>query len=603
MKKLLLTALLVLVSALCVLAQNEAIVAEAEAGTLGADYTTLQDGDISYVSILTNGAADYPESSDRTISFSLTFPDAGDYELYIKFRVGAGTFDDDSFFYGNGFGAKSPTDNNDWQTMNNLVNIGYTEPNELVMGEGNAGASVWKWLNFTKFTGSEAPVTFQVDSANQTKTFQIGAREDGLEIDKIAFGKAGYFYTLTNLENGEAGSSDSTSSGTLPIAFGKEKFLGNIYSNSQLPGFTEYWNQVAPENAGKWGSVEATRDVMNWGPLDAAYALAKDNGFPFRFHVLLWGNQQPSWIENLPPNEQLEEIEEWFAAVANRYPEIDYLEVVNEPLNDPPSQAGQGGGNYIDALGGEGTTGFDWIITAFTLARQYFPNTQLMINEYNIVNSTTNTLTYKRAIDFLLEDSLIDVIGFQAHAFSTTGDTSRMSTNMGYLEETGLPLMVTEMDIDGPTDQEQLEDYQRVFPLFWERPSILGITLWGWRTGMWRTDQMAYLMETDGVTERPALAWMRSYVNGTLSNEIIPDSGFRIYPNPIKSGKTLNLEGIQLNRLEGVSIFDLNGKLIKEYKPETQKQSWKIPLNLETGHYLPQIKGNLKSGSHHLIVK
>jgi endo-1,4-beta-xylanase len=75
---------------------------------------------------------------------------------------------------------------------------------------------------------------------------------------------------------------------------------------------------------GKWGSVEGTRDNMNWGPLDAAYNLAKDNGWPFRFHVLVWGSQQPTWITSLSAEEQLEEIEEWFTLVAERYPDIDY---------------------------------------------------------------------------------------------------------------------------------------------------------------------------------------------------------------------------------------------------------------------------------------
>lgn len=82
---------------------------------------------------------------------------------------------------------------------------------------------------------------------------------------------------------------------------------------------------------------------MNWSTLDAAYELARTNGFPFRFHVLVWGNQQPGWIEALSSEEQLEEIEEWFSLVAERYPEIDYLEVVNEPLHDPPTDQGGDG--------------------------------------------------------------------------------------------------------------------------------------------------------------------------------------------------------------------------------------------------------------------
>ena len=44
-----------------------------------------------------------------------------------------------------------------------------------------------------------------------------------------------------------------------PIAEGKEKWLGNIYSSPQIENFTSYWNQVTPENAGKWESVEGTR--------------------------------------------------------------------------------------------------------------------------------------------------------------------------------------------------------------------------------------------------------------------------------------------------------------------------------------------------------
>ena len=116
-----------------------------------------------------------------------------------------------------------------------------------------------------------------------------------------------------------------------PIADGKEKFLGSIHSDTQIQDFEQYWNQVTPENAGKWGSVESTRDVYNFTQLDAAYDFAKQNGFPFRYHVLLWGNQQPSWIESLDPEEQLEEIEEWMDTVAARYPDIDYLEI-NSPF-------------------------------------------------------------------------------------------------------------------------------------------------------------------------------------------------------------------------------------------------------------------------------
>ena len=261
---------------------------------------------------------------------------------------------------------------------------------------------------------------------------------------------------------------------------------------------------------------------MNWANLDNAYNLAQAQGFPFRHHVLIWGKQQPSWMNGLSSSDQRDEIEEWFSAVATRYPGIDYLEVVNEPLNAPPD-GNNGRANYIAALGGTGPSGWEWVLESFRLARQYFPGTQLILNEYNVIRNNDNTTNYLALIGLLQAEDLIDVIGFQGHAF-TTGPASvgAMTSSINRFEATGLPVMVTEMEIDGAVfvdpdwiqdDALQLSEYQRVFPLFWEHPAIVGVTLWGWRPGLWRDAEMAYLQNIDG-TERPALQWLRHYLTG-----------------------------------------------------------------------------------------
>ncbi len=384
--------------------------------------------------------------------------------------------------------------------------------------------------------------------------------------------------------------------GQNPIAQGKPKWLGNIYSSAQVNEFTEYWNQVTPENAGKWGSVEGTRDVFNWGQLDAAYALAKDNGFPFRFHVLFWGSQQPNWIATLSNEEQLEEIHEWMDAVAERYPDIDYLEVVNEPLHAPPS--GLTAGNYAKALGGGGVTGWDWIIEAFRLSREKFPNAKLMINDYNIVGSSSETTRYLRIIELLQEQDLIDAIGVQAHAFSTTGDEEVIKTNLDALAATGLPIIATEMDIDGGTnasndDQQQLDDYKRIFPVFWEHPSVIGVTLWGWRPGLWRNDQAAYLVRSNG-SERPALEWLRTYVEnktvfefGTvLSSE--KKSGLIVYPNPVIAHSFKLITDRQIERLDLLNLF--GQKVYTHGLLTVGTQTITLDQSIASGVYLMRIK-------------
>jgi endo-1,4-beta-xylanase len=292
-----------------------------------------------------------------------------------------------------------------------------------------------------------------------------------------------------------------------------EKFLGNVWSAPQIQDFTRYWDQVTPENAGKWGPMEGTRGQINWGPLDQAYALAKDNGFPFRFHVLVWGNQQPAWLEALPAEEQVAAVRRRFAAVAERYPDIDYLEVVNEPMNDPPRKRHEndvGSGDYYEALGGAGSTGWDWVLTAFRMARETFPATRLVLNEYSVTSSREATERYLGLVRLLQAENLIDVIGVQGHAFATRVPAEVTRGNLDLLAATGLPIQVTEFDIDGPTDEEQLAEYQRVFPTFWDHPAVIGVTLWGWRPGLWRTRQGAYLVREDG-SHRPAFDWLLQY--------------------------------------------------------------------------------------------
>jgi endo-1,4-beta-xylanase len=500
-----------------VLAQNESIVIEAESGGAGTEFAILTDAGVTFAAIPTTIGGGNPTTAARVITFTVTFPRAGVYELYARLRVGPATFDDDSFYYANGFGTKNPGLDADWILANGLAAaVGYTLPGDKVVGGGPATTQVWKWVKLSAFNGGEAPLAgFPVDAANLTQTFQVAGRENGLWLDKFAFGRQGVFFTVFELDNGLPGSTVPPPPPYVPpgpaIATGKPKFLGGVSSPSQLPNFVAYWNQVTPENAGKWGSVENTRDVMNWTELDTAYRLAKDNGFPFRMHTLIWGNQQPAWIESLPPAEQLEEIEEWFAAVAQRYPGIDFIDVVNEPLHDPPD--GPGDGAYIEALGG--AAGWEWVLRSFRLARQYFPNAQLGLNEFSVTNNTTDMRRYIEIIQLLQAEELIDVVGVQGHAFSTRVPASTTIANLDLLATTGLPIHVTELDIDGPTDEGQLADYQRIFPAFWEHPAVRGITLWGYRPGHWRTTQGAYIVHANGA-ERPAMVWLIDYVANTV---------------------------------------------------------------------------------------
>ncbi|MCS7239632.1 MAG: endo-1,4-beta-xylanase [Candidatus Bipolaricaulota bacterium] len=289
----------------------------------------------------------------------------------------------------------------------------------------------------------------------------------------------------------------------LIFGYGQEKFLGNVFRGyMEPPKFREYWNQVTPENAGKWGSIAISREIWFWGLLDAIYEYAKEQSFIFKFHTLVWGQQQPLWLVDLSPEEQRAEIERWFKTVAERYPSIDLIDVVNEPLHSSPL--------YKEALGGEGVSGWDWVITAFELARTFFPQSKLLINEYGVISNPTEAQSYAHLVQLLKSRGLVDGVGIQCHAFEMDYvDLATMRVCLEILAATGLPLYVSELDISGD-DQTQLRRYQEKFPVLWEHPNVVGVTLWGYVQGQMWTEN-AYLLRVDG-TERPALTWLMEYV-------------------------------------------------------------------------------------------
>jgi len=133
------------------------------------------------------------------------------------------------------------------------------------------------------------------------------------------------------------------------------------------------------------------------------------------------------------------------------------------------------------------------------------------LNDFSIINDNNATTTYLTIINLLKDRGLIDGIGDQGHAFQWGASNATITNNLNRLALTGLPIYITELDIDGVDDQVQLNEYKRIFPLLWDHPSVKGITLWGWRLGHWRTAQGDYLVNVNG-SERPALVWLRQFV-------------------------------------------------------------------------------------------
>jgi endo-1,4-beta-xylanase len=283
-----------------------------------------------------------------------------------------------------------------------------------------------------------------------------------------------------------------------------QKFVGNITTSGRVrDGFAQYWSQITPENEGKWGSVEATRGNRDWTALDKIYQYAADNKLVFKQHNFVWGQQQPSWMAGLSRADQQTAVKDWIQAFCDRYPNTKFIDVVNEP---PPHTTPV----YKDAIGGEGASGYDWIVNAFKWARAACPNAILLLNDYNTIEYAADNSHFIDIVTAIKNAGApIDAIGAQAHATYQI-PTATVKGFIDQLSATGLPVYITEYDIPIADDNQQKAVMQEQITMYWDHPNIKGITLWGYIVGAtWKAN--TGIQQPDG-TERPAMSWLMTFL-------------------------------------------------------------------------------------------
>lgn len=303
--------------------------------------------------------------------------------------------------------------------------------------------------------------------------------------------------------NGGAGGGGSSAGGAAGGSAGGAgpipKFVGNITTgNSVDPSgrkFSTYWNQITPENAGKWGSVQRSAGAaLDWSRLDAIYDYAQKNNVVFKQHVFVWGSQQPTG------NLTEADVKKWMSEFCKRYPKTALIDVVNEP---PPHTEP----DYAGAIGG-GTNGdWKWIINAFKWAREACPSSILILNDYNNIEyADQNQHFIDIAKKVKAAGAPIDALGAQAHGLAGNVSTSTMKSLLTKMhDDTSLPVYITEYDIGIADDAQQLAKYKEHMGFFLDTAWIPGVTIWGWIEGQTWVKNTGLIK--DGKA-RPAMTWL-----------------------------------------------------------------------------------------------
>ena len=346
------------------------------------------------------------------------------------------------------------------------------------------------------------------------------------------------------------------------LADGAAKFVGNITTQGQVRSdFTSLWNQITAENECKWASIEGTQGRYNWSGCDAAYNWAKNNGGHFKFHALVWGSQYPQWLNGKSAEDTKKAITNWMDAVKNHYPDLEMIDVVNEAIKSGgkyhSDYGPQGGNNIIAALGGDNGN-YEFVATAFKMARERWPDAILIYNDYNTVQWQKN-----EGIELInklkQQGAPVDAYGLQAHDMMSQGGGNggtggggsclNINTLKSVIEEiwnkTQMPMFISEYDIFTDDDNIQKQCYQEQISYFMENEHIAGITLWGYIYGAtWNSGTSGIIKNNQ---DRAAMTWLKSYLKenkGVNSTGLPTGDGVTIVePEPQKpfKGEALNI--------------------------------------------------------------
>jgi len=257
-------------------------------------------------------------------------------------------------------------------------------------------------------------------------------------------------------------------------------YFKSIFNMATLPF---YWSSIEPEK-GKVRYDKNSEKYYRRPPIDLCIEYCEENEIEPREHALAYEHQFPKWLSNATVDEIKEALEERYKEIAKRYADkIPTIEVTNEMLWNHSVTEFYNENDYIE-----------W---CFKLAEKYFPNNQLVINEYTEAfwgencRSTDSYYAYTEAN--MLKGARIDAIGAQFHVFeSRESEINKASylynpkclyDHMNLYSNLSKHLQVTEITIPAYSNETADEEIQAkileyLYTVWFSHPSMEQIIYW-----------------------------------------------------------------------------------------------------------------------------
>ena len=280
-----------------------------------------------------------------------------------------------------------------------------------------------------------------------------------------------------------------------------KKHFADTFNMATLPF---YWNSLEPEK-GKTRYEKNSPKIYRRPAIDLCIEFCEKHNIEPREHALAYEFMFPSWLSGLSVTEVKAELERRYKEIAERYKDkIPTIEVTNEMARE------------------KGVTSFynqpDFLEWCYKTAEKYFPNNQLVVNDYISWDDCGRTTDkyYSYIENTILKGGRIDAIGFQYHLFHKKEEEPEcLSKNvfnpcflLNLFDMYSLlkrPLQITEITIpsfswEEEDEQIQAELLERLYSLWFSHENMEQIVYWNLVDGychVWDNDPKT-IRETQG---------------------------------------------------------------------------------------------------------
>nr|WP_235952334.1 PVC-type heme-binding CxxCH protein [Crateriforma spongiae] len=211
----------------------------------------------------------------------------------------------------------------------------------------------------------------------------------------------------------------------------------------------KHFQILTPENCMKPQGIHPAEDEWDFAATDKFVDFARKHGLEVVGHCLVWAkdDRTDTWMmkdveSDVGRDKLMQRIETHIETVVQRYADaVTMWDVVNEAIGDGDE------GLLRDSVYSR-TTGIDFIVKAFQVARANDPDALLIYNDYNGHKPDKR----KKLIEFLTKlkaaGAPVDAYGMQGHFEIGDESIDQLRETFQELRRLGLQVVVSELDID-----------------------------------------------------------------------------------------------------------------------------------------------------------